>query len=74
MVVTSWRSGSTLIGELLNSVPNSFYSYEPLSHAGIRRIFSSSEDQIWSKSAHEIMQGLINCNFSSVINECKLKY
>ena len=39
MVVTSWRSGSTLIGELLNSYPKSFYTYEPLTLAGIRRVY-----------------------------------
>ena len=39
MVVTSWRSGSTLMGKLINSYPKSFYTSEPLFLAGIRRVY-----------------------------------
>ena len=40
--MTSWRSGSTLMGELLNSIPDSFYSYEPLALFEINRIYNDS--------------------------------
>ena len=30
IIVTTWRSGSTFLGSLLNTYPGTFYSYEPL--------------------------------------------
>ena len=30
LVATSWRSGSSFLGELLNQVPGTFYYFEPL--------------------------------------------
>ena len=68
MVVTSWRSGSTLIGELLNSYPNSFYSYEPLHHLDIRRAYAGDRD---AKSADKVIKGLLTCNYDPVLQECK---
>ena len=68
MVVTSWRSGSTLIGELLNSYPNSFYSYEPLYNIDIRRAYAGNKD---SKSADKVITGLLTCNYTTVFQECK---
>ena len=68
MVVTSWRSGSTLVGELLNSYPNSFYSYEPLHHLDIRRAYAGDKD---AKSADKVIKGLLTCNYTPVLQECK---
>ena len=68
MVVTSWRSGSTLIGELLNSYPKSFYSYEPLHHLDIRRAYDQDAD---AKSADKVIKGLLTCNYVPVLQECK---
>ena len=30
LVATSWRSGSSFLGELLNQLPGTFYYFEPL--------------------------------------------
>ena len=30
LLATSWRSGSTFLGDLLNHYPGTFYSFEPL--------------------------------------------
>ena len=68
MVVTSWRSGSTLVGELLNSYPNSFYSYEPLYHLDIRRAYAGDKD---AESADRVIKGLLTCNYTPVLQECK---
>ena len=35
MVVTTWRSGSTFLGDILLSHPSTYYHYEPLLHFGI---------------------------------------
>ena len=68
IVVTSWRSGSTLLGEILNSVPGSFYSYEPLSHVDIHRVYSG--DPLVA-SAVTVLNGILTCNFSLVVDEYK---
>ena len=67
MVVTSWRSGSTLIGELLNSYPKSYYSYEPLDHLRIRRAYAADKD---AQSADKVVKGLLTCNYTPVFEEC----
>jgi len=67
LLVTSWRSGSTLIGELLNSHPGSFYNYEPLTFAGIRRIHETETELVLS--TQNVINGIFTCNFSSVFNE-----
>ena len=48
----------------------SFYNYEPLTYAGIRRIYQREEE--WSSSAKKVVAGLLGCNFSLVLDECKL--
>lgn len=68
MVVTSWRSGSTLIGELLNSYPKSYYSYEPLDHLRIRRAYAADKD---AQSADKVVKGLLTCDYTPVFQECK---
>ena len=70
MVVTSWRSGSTLTGELLNSLPGSFYSYEPLSLFGIDRIYNGSKHV---QSAINVIKGIFECDYTIVHKECKFK-
>ena len=30
LILTTWRSGSTFLGELLSMIPGTFYSFEPL--------------------------------------------
>jgi hypothetical protein len=30
LVATTWRSGSTFLGDLLNHYPGTFYSFEPI--------------------------------------------
>ena len=48
----------------------SFYNYEPLTYTGVRRIYQK-DDQKWVLSAKKVVEGLINCNFSVILNECK---
>ena len=57
-----------MFGEILNSYPKSFYSYEPLTYAGIQRIHV--EDPL-APSAVKVLKSIFTCDFSSVVNECK---
>ncbi len=36
LVVTTWRSGSTFLGDIMNAHPATYYHYEPLLHFDIR--------------------------------------
>ncbi|KAA0190286.1 hypothetical protein HAZT_HAZT011347 [Hyalella azteca] len=40
-VVTTWRSGSTFVGDLLTAHPGTFYHYEPLMDFDIQQITTS---------------------------------
>ena len=37
LILTTWRSGSTFLGELLSMIPGTFYSFEPLLEKILRR-------------------------------------
>ena len=67
LIVTSWRSGSTLMGELLNSIPDSFYSYEPLALFEINRIYNDSN---LVSTAVNVIKSILKCNYSMVNYEC----
>ena len=79
IVVTSWRSGSTLMGELLNSYPHSFFSFEPLSLLGGGGFTNPSQarayddnNQIQSATtADKVVKGLLTCQYTQVLQECK---
>lgn len=38
VIFTTWRSGSTFLGETLDSHPGTFYHYEPLLHFEIKQV------------------------------------
>lgn len=60
VVVTTWRSGSTFFGDIINSMPGSFYYYEPLLNFGIKQIRSNDEEE-----AVRNLKNLLNCNFNN---------
>ena len=39
LVATSWRSGSTFLGDLLNHYPGTYYSFEPIHYIDYRVSF-----------------------------------
>ena len=67
LIATTWRSGSTLTGELMNSFPGSFYSYEPLSFSFLDRIY---EQENYKASTVNVLKGIFQCNFTIVQREC----
>jgi hypothetical protein len=42
LVITSWRSGSTFLADILNHYPGTFYSFEPLHY--LSRLYHSGND------------------------------
>ena len=76
MVVTSWRSGSTLMGELLNSYPHSFLSFEPLEVLGGGGFTNPSQARAYNghqsaTTADKVLKGLLTCQYTQVLQECK---
>jgi hypothetical protein len=59
LILTSWRSGSTFFGDILNSMPGNFYHYEPLMTFGTVQIRND-------KTALERLQKLLKCNYTDM--------
>jgi hypothetical protein len=53
LVATTWRSGSTFLGDIIKSIPGVFYSFEPLLYF---------DHPLGSKT--ELIQSLFHCRFS----------
>lgn len=62
IVVTSWRSGSTFLGDILNAIPGNYYHYEPLLDFGIKQI-RDPEDQ---NLAVQNLKNLLNCDYGDM--------
>ncbi|XP_017834912.1 carbohydrate sulfotransferase 4 [Drosophila busckii] len=62
IVVTSWRSGSTFLGDILNAMPGNFYHYEPLLDFGIKQI-RDNDDQ---RQAIQNLKNLLNCDYGDM--------
>ena len=54
---------------IIHICAGSFYNYEPLTFAGIRRIHETETELVLS--TQNVINGIFTCNFSSVFNECK---
>ena len=59
VILTSWRSGSTFLGDVLNAHPANFYHYEPLLDFGIVQVRGPP----MSIEALENLDALFNCNY-----------
>ena len=57
LIVTSWRSGSTFLGEMLAQHPTIFYHYEPLWYEGDRQIRNKSN----AAAAVDHLRNLFHC-------------
>lgn len=62
IVVTTWRTGSTFLGEILNTMPGNFYHFEPLLDFGVRKIRGPPHD----KQAIYNLKQLLNCNYNNL--------
>lgn len=62
VIITSWRSGSTFLGEIFNLIPGNFYHYEPLLEYGIVQI----REPPLAESALFTLESLLNCDYTSL--------
>lgn len=62
LVVSTWRSGTTFVGDLLNSVPGNYYHYEPLLDYEIIQIRGPP----LAEQALQILKNLFHCNYTSL--------
>ena len=56
LIVSTWRSGSSFLGEVIHSAPGVFYSYEPLH-------FFDYGHPAGPYSKTELIQSIFNCSF-----------
>ncbi|KAK9511459.1 hypothetical protein O3M35_000111 [Rhynocoris fuscipes] len=64
VIVATWRSGSTFLGDVLNSVPGNFYHYEPLLDHGIVQVRGPP----LANNALNYISNLLNCNYTDMEN------
>ncbi|KRG02852.1 uncharacterized protein LOC6576264 isoform X2 [Drosophila mojavensis] len=62
IVVTTWRSGSTFLGDILNAMPGNYYHYEPLLDFGIKQVREPEEQQF----AVQNLKNLLNCDYADM--------
>lgn len=59
IVITTWRSGSTFLGDILNALPGNFYHYEPLLDFGTVQV----RDEPLASKAIGNLKNLLNCDY-----------
>ncbi|KAI5711080.1 hypothetical protein M8J76_002057 [Diaphorina citri] len=62
IVLTTWRSGSTFLGDILDSHPGNYYHYEPLLQYEIVQIRGPP---LWQEAKH-LVHSLLNCNYTTL--------
>ena len=62
LVTTTWRSGSTFLGDIMTSHPGTFYHYEPLLHYDIVQARSGA----LARDAVRTLRDLMHCNYTNL--------
>ncbi|XP_022115811.2 carbohydrate sulfotransferase 3-like [Pieris rapae] len=62
IIISTWRSGTTFLGEVLNSVPGNYYHYEPLLNYEIIQIRGSP----YSDKALETITKMLKCDYNGM--------
>ncbi|KAG7212100.1 hypothetical protein KM043_012450 [Ampulex compressa] len=62
IIITSWRSGSTFLGDVINAHPGNFYHYEPLLDFGIVQIRGPP----LADDALRNLESLLRCDFKNL--------
>ncbi|XP_076167325.1 carbohydrate sulfotransferase 4 isoform X2 [Ptiloglossa arizonensis] len=62
VILTSWRSGSTFLGDVVNAHPANFYHYEPLLDFGIVQIRGPP----LADEALRNLESLLRCDFNNL--------
>lgn len=64
IIITTWRSGSTFLGDILNAMPGNYYHYEPLLDFDIIQIRGHPH----AKRAIYNLKQLLKCNYTDMKN------
>uniref|UniRef100_A0A182Q212 Sulfotransferase domain-containing protein n=1 Tax=Anopheles farauti TaxID=69004 RepID=A0A182Q212_9DIPT len=64
LIITTWRSGSTFLGDILNALPGNYYHYEPLLDFDIVQIRGPPNDSV----AIHNLRHLLHCDYSEMEN------
>jgi len=62
MVATTWRSGSTFLGDIMSAHPATYYHYEPLLHYDIVQARSGAR----AEDAIRTLRDLMHCNYTNL--------
>lgn len=62
LIISTWRSGTTFLGELLDAIPGTYYHYEPLLKYGIIQIRGPPE----SDQALSTIRAMLKCNYKGL--------
>jgi len=62
MVATTWRSGSTFLGDIMSAHPATYYHYEPLLHYDITQARAGAK----AEDAVRTLKDLMHCNYTSL--------
>uniref|UniRef100_A0A1B0ABJ6 Sulfotransferase domain-containing protein n=1 Tax=Glossina pallidipes TaxID=7398 RepID=A0A1B0ABJ6_GLOPL len=65
LIVASWRSGSTFLGDILNAMPGNYYHYEPLLNFGIKQIRDPDEQELALKN----LKNLLFCDYNNQMED-----
>lgn len=62
LLVTTWRSGSTFLGQVLADHPAVFHHYEPLSYLGVKQVRSGKE----AFQSQQLLHRLLDCQYTGI--------
>ena len=62
LILATWRSGSTLLGDILKMIPGSFYVFEPCRHF----MGDKALDEKTLDAGLQLINSMINCDYSNL--------
>lgn len=65
LVIATWRTGSSFVGDILKSIPGSYYFFEPLLITGLRRFHLTDYPEANEYVVHHLKK-LFSCDFSGM--------
>ncbi|XP_045612673.1 carbohydrate sulfotransferase 1 [Procambarus clarkii] len=71
VVSSTWRSGSTLLAEILAAHPGVFYHYEPLMSYGLQQLAPSNTHQ---GEVERVLRGLLQCDYRNADDYLKFAF
>ncbi|XP_061706489.1 carbohydrate sulfotransferase 4-like [Cydia pomonella] len=70
LIISTWRSGSTFLGDILNAMPGNFYHFEPFMNVKAFQIRGPPE----AEKAIISVKALFKCNFDSFLHRYLEQY